>query len=98
MSNRGELRGKQRIDRRARPRVDIGSSARETSRPIEPLEGEPQAQERLPDDLWDGREVLQWGLWRDHAEQHGDAGNGEQRTSDDTESAMRRDTRPDRYI
>jgi hypothetical protein len=38
----------------------------------EPLEGEPQAQERLPDDLRDGRDALPCGLLWDHAQQHGD--------------------------
>src|SRR5436190_23922595 len=42
-------------------------------RGAEPLEGEPQAQEQLPDDLRDGRDALHRGALRDHAEQHCDA-------------------------
>jgi hypothetical protein len=41
-------------------------------RRLEPLEGEPQAQERLPDDLGDGRDALHRSELRDDPEQHSD--------------------------
>jgi hypothetical protein len=65
---RRELGGNHRGNPSLCARAHIGRSAGVKSNQLEPFEGEPQAQERLPDDLWDGREVLQWGLWRDHAE------------------------------
>src|SRR5438270_10074313 len=56
---------------------------------IEPLEGEPQSEERLPDDLGDGHDALPrgGGAWArpKEAEQDSDPRSGEQRTSDDAE-------------
>jgi hypothetical protein len=67
-----ELRGSHRIDRRARTRADLAGFRGVKSDPMEPLEGEPQAEERLPDDLRDGRDALPRGLLWDQAKQHGD--------------------------
>src|ERR1035437_3350205 len=52
---------------------------------LEPLEGQVQAQEQLPDELRGGRDALQRGALRDDPEQHGDRGSYEERTSDEAE-------------
>ena len=53
-----KLRGDDGVDRSARTRSDIGGFAGAESNRLESLEGEPQAQERLPEDLRDGRDAL----------------------------------------
>ena len=62
------------------------------------MEGQVQAEERLPDDLRDGEEAPRGGPIPDGTQQHGDRGITRSGPPMRPNSAMRRPTRPDRYI